>query len=454
MNTTLPPSPKGLPIVGNTLQFNNNPLEFLRSVQRIYPHMATIYIGKEPLVLCFRPKHIRAILVENPRNFIKPNRESARFNLRLLLGDGLLTIDGEFHRQQRRLVQPAFHKHRIETYAETMVQLTQEELATWQPSQEINIAQAMQRLTLRIILKALFNLDSPSEAIKLGDVFTTLISSPTRLPTGVLGRLQTKLPFSPYSKSLAAKQTLDNFVYNLIAQRRAEGQDMGDVLSMLLQAQDEGNTMTDQQVHDQVLTLIAAGHETAQNTLSWTFYLLSQHPAVYEKLLVQLHGVLNGRAPTIADLTQLPYLEWVINESWRVYPPVWLQGRRAIEDFDLDGYRIPAGTVLLLSQWILHNLPDIWSDPEVFRPERWDPAQAQKVPQGVYFPFGAGPRMCIGMPFAQLETKLLLATILQHYTPRLALGFHVVLQPRITLRPKYGIRMVLDPVSQISPLTV
>jgi len=179
---------------------------------------------------------------------------------------------------QRRLVQPAFHKHRIETYAETMVQLTQEELATWQPYQEINIAQAMQRLTLRIILKALFNLDSPSEAIKLGDVFTTLISSPTRLPTGVLGRFQTKLPFSLYSKGLAAKQALDNFVYNLIAQRRAEGQDVGDVLSMLLQAQDEGNTMTDQQVHDQVLTFIAAGHETAQNTLSWTFYLLSQHP--------------------------------------------------------------------------------------------------------------------------------------------------------------------------------
>jgi cytochrome P450 len=453
-NTILPPSPKGLPIVGNAYQFNNSPLDFLRSVQRIYPQLATIYIGKEPLVLCFRPEHVRAILVENQRNFAKPNRESARFNLRVLLGDGLLTIDGEFHRQQRRLVQPAFHKHRIEAYAETMVQLTQEELATWQPSQEINIAQAMQRLTLRIILKALFNLDSPSQAVKLGDIFTALISSPTRLPTGVLGRLQTKLPFSSYSKGLAAKQTLDNFVYNLIAQHRAEGQDVGDVLSMLLQAQDEGHAMTDQQVHDQVLTFIAAGHDTAQNTLSWTFYLLSQHPQVYEKLLAQIHSVLNGRAPTIADLTELPYLEWVINESWRVYPPVWLQGRRAIEDFELDGYRIPAGTVLLLSQWILHNLPDIWGDPEVFRPERWDSAQAQKVPQGAYFPFGAGPRMCIGMPFAQLETKLLLATILQHYTPRLAPGFHVVLQPRITLRPKYGMRMVLDPVSQVSSLTV
>jgi cytochrome P450 len=453
MNTTLPPSPKGLPIVGNALQFNNNPLEFLCKVQRIYPRIATIYVGKEPLVFCFRPEHVRAILVENPRNFTKPNRESARFNLRLLLGDGLLTIDGEFHRQQRRLVQPAFHKHRIETYAETMAQLTQEELATWQPYQEINIAQAMQRLTLRIILKALFNLDSPSQAIKLGDAFTALISAPTRRP-GLLGRLQMRLPFTSFGKRVAAKQTLDSFVYNLIAQRRAEGQDVGDVLSMLLQAQDEGNTMTDRQVHDQILTFIAAGHETAQNTLSWTFYLLSQHPAVYEKLLAQLRSVLNGRAPTIADLTQLPYLEWVLNESWRVYPPAWIQGRRAIEDFELDGYRFPAGTVFFLSQWVLHNLPDIWGDPEVFRPERWDPAQTQKLPQGAYFPFGAGPRMCIGMPFAQLETKVLLATIVQHYTPQLAPGFRVVLQPRITLRPKYGMHMVLEPVNQVASLTV
>jgi cytochrome P450 len=391
--------------------------------------------------------------VENPRNFVKPNRAGARFNLRLLLGDGLLTIDGEFHRQQRRLVQSAFHKHRIETYAETMVQLTQEELATWQPYQVINIAQAMQRLTLRIILNALFNLDSSSEAIRLGDAFTALTSSPTRQLV-ILRRLQRKLPFTSYSKRIAAKQTLDNFVYTLIAQRRAEGQDVGDVLSMLLEAQDEGNTMTDQQVHDQVLTFIAAGHETAQNTLSWTFYLLSQHPAVYEKLLAQLRSVLNGRAPTMEDLAQLPYLEWVINESWRIYPPAWVQGRRAIEDFELDGYRFPAGTVFLLSQWVLHNLPDIWGDPEVFRPERWDPVQTQKVPQGAYFPFGAGPRICIGMPFAQLETKLLLATILQHYRPRLAPDFRVVFEPRVTLRPKYGMRMVLEPVSQVSSLTV
>ena len=448
VNATLPPSPKGLPIVGNALQFKSNPLQFLRDVQRMYPRMATVYVCKEPLIFCFRPEHVRAILVENPRKFVKPNRGGAKLNLRLLLGDGLLTIDGEYHRQQRRLVQPAFHKHRVEAYAETMVQMTQEELATWQPYQEINIAQSMQRLTLRIILKALLNLDSPSEAIRLGDAFTTLTTSSMRLPRGLLRLIKRKIPFSSYNKRVAAKQMLDNFVCDLIAQRRTKGQDMGDMLSMLLHAQDEGNTMTDQQVHDQVMTFIAAGHVTAQNTMCWIFYLLSQHLTVYEKLLAQLSSVLNGRAPTIEDLAQLPYLEWVINESWRVYPPVWMQGRRSIEDFELDGYHFPAGTVFFISQWVLHNIPDIWGDPKVFRPERWDPALEQKVPQGAYFPFGAGPRICIGMPFAQLEIKLLLATILQHYRMQLAPGFQVVPQPRVTLRPKYGMRMVLEPVRQ------
>jgi len=202
--------------------------------------------------------------------------------------------------------------------------------------------------------------------------------------------------------------------------------------------------MTDRQVRDQIMTLVAAGHETVQNTLSWTFYLLSQHPEICEKLLTELYKVLNGRAPTLADLGELPYLEWVINESWRVYPPVWIQGRQAIEDFELEGYHFRAGTLFILSQWVLHHLPDVWGDPEAFRPERWNPDERQKIPQGAYFPFNLGSRTCIGMAFAQLETKLLLATILQQYIPRLVPGFPVVLQPLVTLRPKYGMRVVLD----------
>jgi cytochrome P450 len=442
----LPPGPRGLPIVGNALQFQRNPLQFFRETQQKYERMATVYIGKDPIILCFRPEHIRYILVEHPRNFMKPNRGG--FNLRFLLGDGLLTTDGEFHRQQRRLVQPAFHKQRIESYADTMVHLTQEMLDEWQPGSEINIARAMQFLTLRIIAKALFNIDSRDQVAELGDAFTKLISS-SRRQLGVLRNVQLNLPFTNYGKVMASKHTLETFVYDLIAQRRADGQDKGDVLSMLLKAQDEGLTMTDKQIHDQVLTFVAAGHETAQNSLSWTFYLLSQHPEVREKLLAELRSVLGGRAPTVDDLAHLPYLEWVMNESWRVFPPAWTQGRRAVEDFELDGYHFPADTIFMTSQWVLHHLPDIWGDPDAFRPERWDPANGQKVPQGAYFPFGAGPRICIGMPFAQMETRLLLATILQRYTPRLVPGFPVVLQPKVTIRPKYGMKMILEPTPKV-----
>lgn len=440
-NATLPPGPRGLPIIGNVLQFQRDPLRFFRETQQRFPRMATIYVGKDPFILCFRPEHVRAILVEHPRTFAKPNRGG--FNLKLLLGDGLLTSDGDFHRQQRRLVQPAFHRQRIESYADTMVQLTEEMLEQWRPGSEVNIAQEMQFLTLRIILKALFNIDSPAQAAQLGKAFTTVIERSRR--QSPLNMLQLRIAGSPYARATAAKQELDNYVYDLIARRRTEGGDQGDVLSMLLRAQDEGATMTDKQIHDQVITFIAAGHETAQNTLSWTFYLLSQNPSIYEKLQAELHTVLAGRTPTVADLPRLSYLEWVINESWRVLPPAWTQGRRALEEFELDGYRFPVGTIFLLSQWVLHHLPEIWGDPDAFRPERWDPAAHQNIPPGAYFPFGAGPRICIGMPFAQMETRLLLATILQRYTPRLVPGFQVALQPRVTLRPRYGMRMVLTP---------
>ncbi len=448
-NSALPPGPKGLPIVGNTLQFRRDPLHFVREMQQTYGHMATIHFGKMPVVMFFRPEHVRYFLVEKPRNFVKPGLG----NLRFLLGDGLLTTDGDFHRQQRRLVQPAFHKHRVEGYADTMVQLTEEMIAHWQPGSEIDMAQEMQQLTLRIIMKALFNLDSPSQSALLGQAFNHVITNSSRT-VGSVRRLRLDLPFTPYGRVMAGKRTLDTFVYDLIKQRRAEGRDVGDVLSMLLQAQDEGNTMTDKQVHDQVLTFLAAGHETAQNTMSWTFYLLSQHPQVLEKLLSELRTVLNGRAPSTADLPNLPYLEWVINKSWRIYPPAWTLSRKAVEAFDLDGYHFRAGTIAVFSQWVLHHLPDIWGDPDIFRPERWDPLVGQQVPQWSYFPFGGGPRICIGMPFAELETRLLLATILQHYTPRLVPGFTVVPQPRVTLRPKYGMHMILDATSVEVPTQV
>jgi len=452
LTATLPAGPKGLPVVGNALQFQRDPLAFMRRTQQQFGRMAHLRLGNETVVTFFRPEHVRYFLMEHPRNFIKPNLGNGA-NLKAFLGDGLLTTDGEFHRKQRRLVQPAFHKKRVEGYADVMVQFTQEMLETWQAGAEIDMAQSMQQLTLRIILKSLFNIDSPAQATTLGYAFNDVINN-TRRRFSTLAKLERRLPLEKNRRREAGERTIDDFVYALIKQHRAEGQDVGDVLSMLLDAQDEGNTMTDKQVHDQVLTFVAAGHETAQNTLSWTFYLLSQHPTVYKKLLAELQMVLAGRTPTVADLAKLPYLEWVINESWRYYPPAWLQGRRALEAFDLDGYHFPANTVALLSQWVTHNLPDIWGDPANFRPERWDPSSGQKVPQGAYFPFGGGPRMCIGMPFAEMETKLLVASILQRFTPRLVPGFPAVPQPRVTLRPKYGMHMILEATPKLATMPI
>ena len=442
ITTHMPPGPPAFPIVGNVFQFRRDPLTFVTGVQRSFGRMATIHMGAAPVVLCFRPEHIRYFLVEQARNFT-----SGQFNqgLRHVLGDGLLTIDGDFHRQQRRLIQPAFHKKRVEGYAAIMLQHTQEMVdQEWKVGTRLDIAQSMRDLTLRIVAKSLFDVDLKEDDPELGGAFTNVIENPVGQPFSIRA-LPVDLPFTAYGKHMEGLRALDAYVYGLIKRRRVEGRDRGDVLSMLLSAQEDGVTMTDRQIRDQTMTLFAAGHETTANVLAWTFYLLSEHPAAAATLAAELSAILGGRPPAVDDLPQLPYLDWVVSESMRLYPPAWTQGRRAIEGFELDGYHFPAGTTAMLSQWVLHRLPDIWGDPEAFRPERWDLPSASNVPAGAYFPFGSGPRMCIGMPFAQLEARLLLATILQRYSPRLVSGYPVEPRPRVTLRPKYGIQMTLEP---------
>jgi cytochrome P450 len=444
-NSHLPPGPPGLPVVGNVFQFRRDPLTFVSGVQRSFGRLATIHLGSAPIVLFFRPEHVRYFLVEQARNFT-----SGQFNqnLRRVLGDGLLTIDGDFHRQQRRLIQPAFHKRRVEGYAGIMVQHTQEMVDhSFRSGARIDISQAMRDLTLRIVAKSLFDVDLKEDHPELGTAFTSVIENPVSLPFSIRA-LPVDLPFTAYGKHMEGLRTLNAYVYGLIKRRRAQGRDTGDVLSMLLSAQEDGITMTDRQIRDQAMTLFAAGHETTANALAWTFFLLSEHPVVSAKLTAELKSVLSGRPPLVDDLPNLPYLDWVVSESMRLYPPAWTQGRRAIEPFEMEGFRFPAGTTVMFSQWVLHRLPDIWGDPNSFRPERWDPQKEQKVPAGAYFPFGGGPRMCIGMPFAQLEARLLLAVILQHFSPKLVPGYPVLPRPRVTLRPKYGIQVTLEPAEK------
>jgi cytochrome P450 len=463
---SLPPGPKGLPFLGNVLQFRHDQLSFLLSLEQAYGRMATIYIGKTPVVLLFRPEHIRYVLTENPHNFT--SREVAgglvfgnllvlsllarnftnkiTQGLHELVGDGLLTTDGDFHHWHRRLLQPAFSKHRVENYADMIVQYTRETVEHWQPGGEIDIAHDMQALILRMIMKILVDVDVVKQDTEVGQIIDAVLAQPVGLLEGLLN-LQIDMPITPYGKRMAALRRGDAYIYSLIDQRLADKRDVGDILSILLSAQekDDGDAMVRQQVRDELVSLLAAGHETTTNTLAWTFHLLSEHATVREKVLAELQTVLAGRDLRVDDLPHLVYFDWVIKESMRLYPSAWTQGRQAVEAFDLDGYHFPAGTMLMFSQWVLHRLPDIWGDPEVFRPERWDPVHGQKVPHWSYFPFGGGSRICMGMSLAQLQIRLVLATILQRYVPRPISRHPVIPRPLITLHVKHGLYMKLEP---------
>jgi cytochrome P450 len=453
-------------LLGNVLQFRHDQLGYLLHLEQTYGRMATVHIGKAPIVLLFRPEHVRYVLTENPRNFT--NREVAgglifgnllvltllapNFTAKVtkglqdLVGDGLLTTDGDFHRWHRRLLQPAFSKRRVENYADMFVQYTRETIEQWQPGAEIDIARDLQALILRMTMKMLVNIDMVNESVDSTKIIDGMLGHPIGILEGLLN-LQIDLHVTPYGQRMAARRKADAYLYNLIDQRIVEKRDVGDILSILLSTGDtnDEDRLTRQQVRDELVTLIAAGHETTTNTLTWTFYLLSEHPTILKKVLAELQTVLAGRDPHVDDLPQLTYLDWVVKESMRLYPSAWTQGRYAVSAFDLDGYHFPAGTMLMFSQWVLHRLPDIWEDPEIFRPERFDPLNGQKVPQWAYFPFGGGTRICIGMPFAQLQVRLILATMLQHYIPRVVPGHPVVPLPLITLRSKYGLRVRLEP---------
>jgi cytochrome P450 len=445
----LPPGPPGLPYFGNLFAMLRDPLRFLERTQRTYGDLATIRFGRGRAVACFHPRHVRYFLVEGAERVTPVGLAPT---LGEVLGEGLLTTDGPFHRQQRALIGPAFHKRRVEGYAATMVEHTRELLAGWRPGQGLDIARAMSELTLRIVAHALFSVDLRTDpaGAALTRAFHDLIEN-ARPAYHPLRRIRIDHPRTMYGRHMAARRTLDAYIYGLIARRRAAGCDTGDILSWLLETETEGGPLPDRLIRDQTMTLFSAGHETTANALTWAFYLLARNRPARERLIAELARVLAGRAPTPDDLPRLPYLDWTVNETLRLYPPAWTQGRIVTRPFDLDGYHFRKGQVVLFSQWVIQRRPDLWGDADRFRPERWDPAAGEKPPGWAYFPFGGGPRVCIGMPFAQMEARLLLATILQAYAPRLAPGARVATRPRITLRAKYGMPMILEPTPVPAP---
>jgi cytochrome P450 len=316
----------------------------------------------------------------------------------------------------------------------------------WRADETLDISQEMMRLTLGIVGKTLFDADVEAEASEIGAALTQVMQLFERI-TNPLAAVLDKLPLPSNLRWLKAKQRLDSTIYRIINEHRASGVDRGDLLSMLLMAQDEegdGGGMTDAQVRDEAMTLFVAGHETTANALTWTWYLLSQHPDVETKLHEELEEVLAGAIPTADDVAKLRYTEMVLAESMRLYPPAWTMGRRALSDYRVGGFVIPANSIVLMSAWVMHHDARFFPGPFEFDPERWTPEARESRPKFSYFPFGGGPRVCIGEQFAWMEGILLIAALAQRWKMRLEPGQAVEPKPMITLRPKYGMRMIVE----------
>jgi len=419
-----------------------NPLASMLAMQREYGDILHYKIGPQHLYLFNDPELIRDVLVTNQKNFTK-SRGLER--ARRLLGNGLLTSEGEFHLRQRRLAQPAFHRQRIAAYGTTMTSYADRTRSAWRDGSTVDMHVEMMRLTLAIVAKTLFDADVDAEAANIGRALTVSFES---FNFGILPftELLEKLPLPYVRRFNAARDTLDRTIYRMIDERRATNDDRGDLLSMLLMATDtegDGSGMSDTQLRDEAMTIFLAGHETTANALTWTWYLLSQHPEVEARMHAELDSALAGRKPGFDDLAALPYTRMVLAESMRLYPPAWAIGRRAINSFEARGYIIPKRSVVLMSQYITHRDPRFFPDPERFDPERWTADAQAARPKFSYFPFGGGARVCIGEQFAWMEGILLIATLAQQWKMRLIPGHPVDIQPLITLRPRHGMRMTL-----------
>jgi cytochrome P450 len=389
------------------------------------------------------PDLVKEILVTRQHDFSKSRGlEWAK----LFLGEGLLTSEGEFHTRQRRLAQPAFHRQRIGAYAEDMVRRTVDARDRWSAGQVLDVDGEMMRLTLAVVSSTLFGTDVAASADEVREDLAAIIALFPRFSLPLFGLIQ-KLPIPSNVRFDRAVARLDALVYGIIAQRQRDPGDRGDLLSMLLLARDEegGGGMSERQLRDEVITLLLAGHETTANALTWTWYLLSQNEEADARWREELRRELGDRAPTAEDLPALRYTEMVLAESMRLFPPAWGMGRRALRDLTLGGFTIRRGSVLALSPYIVHRDARLWPDPLRFDPERFTAEAKAERPRFAYFPFGAGARSCIGEPFAWMEGVLLLATIGQRWRLRLLPGHPVEPKALMTLRPRYGMKMVAEP---------
>jgi cytochrome P450 len=433
--------PRGRPVLGNLGDFQRDQLGFYRSCAR-YGDVVPVRFGPRRAVLLYHPDAIEEVLVARSRDFVKS--PGVRL-LRPLLGDGLLLSEGDVWLRQRRLVQPAFHRQRVAAYGDVMTAYAGRHLDGWKDGDVRDVHREMMALTQAIVAKTLFDAEVADEAHEIGTATHVLMQDFAARLGSLVQLLPSWVPTPANVRARRAIRRLDGVVYRMIAVRRQRGEDRGDLLSILLQARDadDGTRMTDRQVRDEVMTLFMAGHETTAVALSWTWYLLAQHPEVEARLIEELRAVLGGRAPTAADLPRLRYTEMVVTESMRLYPPAYALGRQAASATEIAGHPLRAGVIVILPTYVVQRDPRWFEEPEAFRPARWEDDGGRRLPRYAYFPFGGGPRLCIGNGFAMMEACLLLAAIAQRFRLALVPGQRVTPTPYVTLRPEPGLRMRL-----------
>ena len=422
-----------------------NPIAVFVDVARSFGDVAYLKIGPRRGYLVTHPDHIRHVLQDNARNY---HKSPLYDKLRVSLGNGLLTSEDGYWLRQRRMAQPAFHRQRIEALASVMAEAANETAARWEPiaarGEPIDISDEMMRLTQAIVLRTLLGADLGPFAGEL-DRAWAIVNQHIGTNFWSLGLLE-RWPTPKNRRFRRALDVLDRAVFHIINERRRAGCESNDLLSMLLFARDEetGQAMTDRQLRDEVMTILLAGHETTSLALAWTWYLLSQHPDAQRRLENELDSVLGGRLPAYNDLGSLPYTRMVIEEALRLYPPAWGFSRQAIGSDEIGGFHLPRGWLVFLIPFVMHRHRAYWQEPESFDPERFAPERSSARPKFVYLPFGAGPRQCIGNQFAMIEAQLALATLAQGYRLALVPGHLVEPWPLITLRPRHGVKMMVE----------
>jgi cytochrome P450 len=442
------PGPRGRFLLGNLLEFRKDVLQLLLDGQRQFGDVVRFRLGPMIVHLVGHPDHIRHVLLTRHDNYNKDTRSSAK--IRSISGDGLLSSNGDFWLRQRRLMQPTFSPQRLARFTGVMTESTAHMLQRWAARTEkdrpLDVASEMMALTFTIVGKTLFGADLGGEAERV-ERSSAQILEHTWHRLEKLVELPEWFPSAGNRRFRRGMQALDRIVHRLITERRQNGGTANDLLSLLLQRCDEetGQRMSDEQLRNETMTLLLAGHETTANALTWTCYLLSKHPAVRRRLATEVAEVLGDRVPVAEDLPRLTYTAMVFKEAMRLYPPIWIMERRALEEDTIGGYTIPAGSSVVISPYVMHRDERFWENPDGFDPERFAPQAVEGRNPHCYIPFGLGQRLCIGNHFALMEAQIILVMIVQAFRLELVPGHRVEPKPGITLRSRYGLQMTLHP---------